>query len=528
MSWLDTPFLIINVIQHVALLADVIALLRALPATNIGPALSALERLTTAMNLDGPEAGSCYGDGTVPCNHHQPICSLWPTLVLDNIPTDHRVLAVAALPVFRVVRISASDRLNLEGWTGFELPPDVALSISNASLLQPFLALIRRWHHRIGAAGIVLVNNDRRFRDEMCVGLAACPHLAHVSVTGIEQYGHPTVEHFAETVAAFVRACPNLRSLDVQTPQGSEPVDVQYALVPWLQSGRASALYLVEAALSDAGNFAIAVAASRLERLTLHWTTDILDAIGSDSAISQLRYLTALVVRGLFDGTDIAGVVSKLSPSAFTTLQLSQGQECDVSAAVDALSRLHALQEISLRTVWISREPHMLSTASCPALRKLQLAYLDVSDAAMATIVRWASTAKRLQSLELVHCSVGANTVAVVTQALPQWMARGLECLNLSHNKLDDVAVAVLAAAVRLGYNKYPLTVDLSTNRLTKTGVECLVNALEGCAKVVVKVGTNHFDEAAWQRMATEAIARSVVLHNSRVISAPLTRTHHS
>ncbi|EQC30319.1 hypothetical protein SDRG_11896 [Saprolegnia diclina VS20] len=397
----------------------------------------------------------------------------WPVVHVTKIPIQHVQLAVAALPTFAGIYIDAG--FMALAWLDATLPPTIPLTL----VLDPSEsgvpgAIAYNWGDRISE---VIVKGHAVDPDPVPEFLSRCVNVQCVT---IEDAATPLV------AAACLAALPtnHLHALRVHVVSPGA-LDAA-AIVAWLHGPCAVCFSLSCETVLDPTALAIAIASCEsLSSLSFENAMDVQDALATSEY--KLDHILSLSL-GLTSGPYV-NVLAILHPSvvARITLAKTQGEALVLPYIVDALGECTMLEEVSLVNAHISPMSTTRKMGHCVWLTSVAIKWSTFAALCdVPKLIQWFSTSRQLASVDLTGTALGKAGVVELARALPAWMARGLQSLNLEAMGLKDDDVVVLAVALASSRNCRRLAINLAGNQLTNASVPLLLTTLGACRDVIL------------------------------------------
>ncbi|KDO24990.1 hypothetical protein SPRG_09720 [Saprolegnia parasitica CBS 223.65] len=452
---------------------DVAALLAALPDEMLSPELVALRDLGAAVDL---------------ADH-------WPVVHVTTMPIEHTRLGVAALPAFAGIYMDAGST-SLD-WLDAKLPPTMPLTlVVDPSGHDTLSAFVNAWGDR---AMHVAVKGPWEEPSPVPDLLGRLVNVQSV-----------TIEHATPPVmTTYLTALPKQHLHTLQAVASAfGPMDAS-AIVSWLQGPHATSLNLGCSSVSDPTALADAIlACTTLRSLKLHAVSNVQEALmASPKTLTHITSLT--VVESRFGVGATLGLVKKVDRTKVHTVIFNrfegQGNNGDVgvnrpgTSVLDTLALCPALRTLRLVRVHIApiRTTGTWSHLSTVALR--DTTFKTPGDA--VKLIQWLSTSRCLKDVDLDRTQLGAAGFVELARALPAWMARGLETLNLRGTQLCDDDAAILVIALASGTNRRPLTVNVRSNPFMKASTKLFLGMLGASHNVTLHVGMRRYTDGTRKHM---------------------------
>ncbi|KDO18135.1 hypothetical protein SPRG_16496 [Saprolegnia parasitica CBS 223.65] len=419
---------------------SVTAFLSALPPLTLPPELIALRDLGAVVDL------ACH----------------WPVLHITKIPIQYARLGAAALPVFAGVYIDT-------GFTALDwldaTPQRAVTLVVDPSVPGTLTTFAYNWGNRITN---VVVKGHKVKPDPIPDLLGRCVNVQSASIESAATQA---------AAAAYLAALStqHLRTLKV-TANGTGLLDTS-AIVAWLQEPSATSLHLACASVTDPRALASAIrACATLSTLHLDGVVDVQAALATasgtfDHDVSGLSLRSSSGEHGIpiLANLDRTKVVSFALENTHANVLL-------VANALSTIGECTALETVTL-TKW-SLPAVTTTTGACPRLVTATLRQLTCVPTSVPRIIRWLSTSRRLTDVDFTGTVLGSDGVLELARALPAWMARGLQTLQLEATGLNDKDAIVVAIALASNRNRNPLTIHLTGNQFTMASAPVLLTTL--------------------------------------------------
>ncbi|OQR83110.1 hypothetical protein ACHHYP_15087 [Achlya hypogyna] len=219
----------------------------------------------------------------------------------------------------------------------------------------------------------------------------------------------------------------------------------------------------------------------------------------------------------LYDCEDLMlhEILDVITPEIFSTLHYSGVRDrplCLTANVVEQLSRFTALQRLELAYCCFSiHDDYRVCDRPVSSLRIVTLEAMDADDIddTPALELRWTNS------------SLTDSEATAIAYALPRWMARGLEHLDLGGNQIGDDGAMMLAIALTKGRNEYPLKVVLDNNSIGSAGTKALLRALGASRRVTLHLPAASLRGCDNEKLRALASQHGVRLENGNIFLAP-------
>ncbi|EQC35339.1 hypothetical protein SDRG_07051 [Saprolegnia diclina VS20] len=407
------PGVLRYIVQCLTSTRDVLSLLQALPRDALDASLAALwTLLSTPSEYEAKH---------------------WPQICIEDINGRYAPTVLAALPVFRSIRINNLGDLDY-------VLQAASSNVDDAPLASAIL-LAAKWGHKIAICTV-----DRRLDgyclDDLINFFGLCTGLDEILV-------HPD-ELDQAFLAAVLHAAQHATRLEFSSTKASglECGDWRPLLAAWLASGHATHLGLEAISFDDNEGLAYAIAAApSLDSLSLAYASSVLRSFVHEAV--PLPHLTQLQLHlDDNDGDDVFAETllrEGIDVSALCVLSLEADFEWDGTFVLELLPDLLALQELSLTGCSLQSMPPLHVPRH---LKLLELQECDMDDDVCLELLAWASQAPCLTTLRLVTISTPRTNPDRFGRFLRQWIRKGVGRIEIVHCDLNEKSGFAIASAL--------------------------------------------------------------------------------
>ncbi|KDO19468.1 hypothetical protein SPRG_14651 [Saprolegnia parasitica CBS 223.65] len=364
----------------------------------------------------------------------------WPVVNITTMPIEHARLGMAALPAFTGIYIDAG--IAAFAWLDATLPPRMPLTlVVDPSVLGLQSAFAYAWGDRVTS----VIVKGRLVQPDLI------PHL--------------------------LGRCVNVQTATIQ-----------------------------DATTSDTATYMAALPKQHLHTLTTI-TTAYEALVASPKPLTHIASLT--VVESRFGNGATLGLVTKLDRTKVHTIIFDrfegQGNNGDggvnrpETSVLDTLALCPALRRLRLVRVHIAPITTTGTWSHLSTVAVRDTTFKTPGDA--VKLIQWLSTSRSLKDVNLDCTPLGTAGFVELARALPAWMARGLEVLNLRATHLCDDDAAILVVALASGTNRRPLTVNVRANPFLKASTKLFLAMLGASHNMTLHVGMRRYTDGTRKHM---------------------------
>ncbi|KDO18563.1 hypothetical protein SPRG_16115 [Saprolegnia parasitica CBS 223.65] len=446
--------ILVDIMRFLDSTKDLLSLVQALPRDALDASLVAFRTLLVTPNVLN--------------------IKLWPQVCIEDIDLRYTSTVLAALPIFRSIRIAELARLNatLLGRCIQDDPPS-----------PPSHDRFRRQvGHKVDSMSVTSCE-QKRGMDKLQRILRLCTGLRHVDCTTFESAPMflNVVVHAVPHVQRLAYCSLNLSDDDAISPcEPWRPV-----LSTWLASGHATHLHLDNFTCDDDVGLGHCIAATAsLTSLKLQDSPGVVQGLVAASV--PLPNITELRLHS--PDADILNnfVTHRMHHPRLRVLELAATHGVDVTFALALLPQLSALEELAFGQCTLREAPALDSTPS-PRLRALRLTYCDMENDVLVSLLDYASRSPCLETVELNMCDMPQTPPELerLGRSFRQCIEAGVRSITLHDCELT--CVEAIAKVVRALHQPrlFVLKIDCATLRTALS--QPLLKALATCTGVRIE-----------------------------------------
>ncbi|KDO19886.1 hypothetical protein SPRG_14729 [Saprolegnia parasitica CBS 223.65] len=437
---------LVDIIHCLDSTRDVLSLLQALPPASLDAPLAALWTL-----LVTPDA--------LDAKH-------WPQVCVEEIDRRYTSIVLAALPLFRSIRIKSIVSLNA---TLLDAP------IEYGTWSRPATAdFAAKWGHKIESIEVMPCEEGRGM-DEMRRILRRC--------TGLRRIDCIVDESNATFLNAAVQAVPHVQRIVFLSTCLFRSEHWRPVLSTWLASGHATHLHLDIFTCDDDVEMGHDIAATTsLTSLKLNDSPGVVQ--GLVDAKVPLPNITELRLQSARSDILRNFVTHRIHHPRLRVLELASNYDASCTFVLLLLPQLSALEELTFHQCKLRDVPALQKTPT-PRLRLLHLASCDMDDNVLVRLLDWASRSPSLETVELALCDLPWHEPELgrFVRSLQKCIAVGASSITIHAFSLR--CVKTIAEVLR---NLHPTTpFVLKIDVMQSECCEPLLEALATCTGVSIE-----------------------------------------